>query len=112
MGAVVLASLVVARVAPVLADGGDGRGGAPAPELVFKQTTLCVLADAQNGWRPCVGIDRDAISYRDFYLIAGRKALADDDERRWWRRQILMASGVGVTVLGTLSLVPLAAGKR
>jgi hypothetical protein len=85
----------------------------PDPEVLFSQTTLCIRPDSDRGWRPCVGRMADALSYRDFYLIAGRPELAEQDEGRWRRRQWLIASGIGLTLLGGLSLLPaLVAGKN
>jgi hypothetical protein len=106
------AALAISPGAPARAERAERADDGTQSEQVFAQRALCVMSDPQNGWRPCVGLARDGLSYHDFYLLAGRPALAEKDEHRWWRRQILIASGVGTTALGTLSLIPFAAGKR
>jgi hypothetical protein len=104
-------AILVAAVLAAPAAEARPEAEAPNPELVFAYDALCVLPDAEAGWRPCRGITRDALSYQDFYRVAGRQDLVAADERRWFRRQVRLATGTGAIVVGAASLVPRLFGR-
>jgi hypothetical protein len=83
----------------------------PSPEAVFSYAALCVLDDSDHGWRPCRGTSGDALSYQDFYRVAGRQDLTATDEARWFRRQARLTAGGAAVLIGVASLAPRLFGK-